>query len=91
MVWFPEGAGGDRFDEKIFEGPLARIARDALSYIQTNYLKQTVVKHPDRAKAERFWNFPYAAIEEAVINAVTVPTRFENRLKCGLPLMIWWC
>ena len=24
----------------------------------------------DRAEAERFWNFPYAAIEEAVVNAV---------------------
>ena len=70
VVWFPEGAGGDRFDEKTFKGPLARIARDALSYIQTNYLKQTVVKHPNRAEAERFWNFPYAAIEEAVVNAV---------------------
>ncbi len=70
VVWFPEGPGGDRFDEKTFEGPLARIARDALSYIQTHYLTQTVVKHPDRAEAERFWNFPYAAIEEAVINAV---------------------
>ena len=70
VVWFPEGAGGDRFDEKSFEGPLARIARDALNYIQANYLKQTVVKHPDRAEAERFWNFPYAAIEEAVVNAV---------------------
>jgi len=23
----------------------------------------TVVKRPDRAEAERFWNFPYAAIE----------------------------
>ena len=70
MVWFPEGAGEDRFDEKNFEGPLARIARDALSYIQENHLKQTVVKHPDRAEARRFWNFPYAAIEEAVVNAV---------------------
>ena len=70
VVWFPEGAGGDRFEEKIFEGPLAHITRDALSYIQTNYLKQTVVKHDDRAEAERFWNFPYAAVEEAVVNAV---------------------
>jgi ATP-dependent DNA helicase RecG len=70
VVWFPEGAGGDRFDEKTFTGPLARIARDALSHIQANYLKQTVVKHPDRAEAERFWNYPYAAIEEAVVNAV---------------------
>ena len=70
VVWFPEGAGGDRFDEKIFKGPLDRITRDALSFIQTNYLKQTVIKHPDRAEAERLWNFPYAAIEEAVVNAV---------------------
>jgi len=70
VVWFPEGPGGDRFDEKTFAGPLARIARDALSHIQANYLKQTVVKHPDRAEAERFWNYPYAAIEEAVVNAV---------------------
>ena len=70
VVWFPEGAGGDRFDEKVFQGPLARITRDAIDFIQRNYLKETVVKHPDRPEAERFWNFPRAAIEEAVVNAV---------------------
>ncbi len=70
VVWFPEGAGGDRFDEKIFKGPVDRIVRDALSYIQRSYLVETVVKHPDRAEATRFFNFPYAAIEEAVVNAV---------------------
>ena len=57
VVWFPEGAGGDRFDEKVFQGPLARITRDAIDFIQRNYLKETVVKHPDRPEAERFWNF----------------------------------
>ena len=70
VVWFPDGAGGNRFDEKIFQGPLARITREALDFIQRNYLKETVIKHPDRAEANRFWNFPYAAIEEAVVNAV---------------------
>ena len=54
VVWFPEGPGGDRFEEKIFKGPLARMVREALDYIQRNYLKETVVKHPDRAQAERF-------------------------------------
>ena len=29
-----------------------------------------MVKRPDRAEADRFWNFPYAAIEEALVNAV---------------------
>ncbi|MCL2644309.1 MAG: putative DNA binding domain-containing protein [Betaproteobacteria bacterium] len=70
VVWFPEGAGGDRFDEKIFKGPLARMTREALGYIQRNYLHETVIKHPDRAEATRVWNFPYAAIEEAVVNAI---------------------
>jgi len=70
VVWFPEGAGGDRFEEKVFRGPLGRITRDAIDYIQRNYLKETVVKHPDRPEAERFWNFPQAAIEEAIVNAV---------------------
>ncbi len=70
VVWFPEGAGGDRFDEQIFKGPLARMTREALGYIQRNFLRETVIKHPDRAEATRVWNFPYAAIEEAVVNAV---------------------
>ena len=70
VVWFPEGAGGDRFEEKIFQGPLARITRDAIDYIERHYLKETVIKHADRPEAERFWNFPRAAIEEAVVNAV---------------------
>ena len=70
VVWFPEGAGGDRFEEKIFKGPLARMTREALGYIQRNFLTETVLKHPDRAEATRVWNFPYVAIEEALVNAV---------------------
>lgn len=70
VVWFPEGAGGDRFEERIFKGPLARMTREALSYIQRNYLRETVIKHPERAEATRVWNFPYATSEEAVVNAV---------------------
>jgi ATP-dependent DNA helicase RecG len=33
-------------------------------------VKETVIKHPDRPEAERFWNFPRVAIEEAIVNAV---------------------
>lgn len=70
VVYFPDGPGGDRFEEKEFRGPLGRITRDAVDYIGRNYLTEMVVKHPDRPEAERFWNFPLAAIEEAVVNAV---------------------
>lgn len=70
VLFFPDGAGGDQFEEKEFKGPLSQITREALSYIQRNYLKQRVIKHPDRAEADRVWNFAYVAIEEAVVNAV---------------------
>ncbi len=31
VVWFPEGAGGDRFEEKIETGDIARMTREALA------------------------------------------------------------
>ena len=70
VVWFPDGPGGDYFEEKEFRGPLAAILRDAVSYIERNFLKEAVVKHPHKPEAERFWNFPIAAIEEALGNAI---------------------
>jgi len=70
VVWFPDGAGGDRFEEKSFQGPLSRITREAIAFIRRNYVKELVRKRPDRPEAERRWNFPIAAIEEAVVNAV---------------------
>ena len=34
------------------------------------FITEKVVKHPDRAEADRFFNYPFAAIEEALSNAV---------------------
>ena len=70
IVYFPNGPGADIFEEKEFKGPIWLILREALVFIKRNYLKETVIKRPDRAKADRVWNFPYAAIEEALVNAV---------------------
>ena len=70
VVWFPDGPGGDYFEEKGFRGPLAAILRDAITYIERNYLKEAVIKHADKPEADRFWNFPVAAIEEALANAI---------------------
>ena len=70
VVWFPEGRGGNQFTEKEFRGPLQRILADALDYIQRKYIDEIVIKHPDRAEATRVHNFPMAAIEEALANAI---------------------
>ena len=70
VVEFPDGVGGDQIEEKTFKGPLHQQLREALRYIQNAIIKERVVKHPDRAEADRFFNYPYAAIEESLANAV---------------------
>ena len=70
VVQFPEGDGGDKIIEQVFRGPLHEQLRAALRYIRNTIITEQVVKLPDRAEAERFFNYPYAAIEEALSNAV---------------------
>ena len=65
-----DAEGSDDFIEKAFTGPIHKQIRDALSYINATLIEEKVVKHPDRAEAERFFNYPYGALEEALVNAV---------------------
>lgn len=70
VVQFPDGLGGDSIIEKTFKGPIHQQLRDALQYIRNTVIVEKVVKHPDRAEADRFFNYPFAAIEESLSNAV---------------------
>ncbi len=70
VVQFPDGLGGNDIIEKTFKGPIQQQLRDALRYIQNIVITEKIVKHPDRAEADRFFNYPYAAVEEALSNAV---------------------
>ncbi len=69
LVEFPNGLANP-YTEKTFEGTIQKQLVDVLSYIKTNVIKTKVVKHKDREKADRFLNYPYDAIEEALANAV---------------------
>ena len=70
VVQFPEGLGGNDIIEKTFKGPIHQQLREALLYIKNMIITEKVVKHPDREDADRFFNYPYAAVEEALSNAV---------------------
>ena len=70
VVQFPSGLGGNDIIEKTFKGPIQQQLRDALQYIGNVIITEKVVKHPDKAEADRFYNYPYAAVEEALSNAV---------------------
>ena len=61
---------GKNFEEKYFRGPLHVQLRNALSYIRTNIIVEKVKKISGQAEAQRFYNFPYEAVEEALANAV---------------------
>lgn len=69
VVHFPEGRAGE-IREKRFTGPLGRQLREALAYLESTFIEERVVKRGDRAEADRFVSFPYAAVEEALANAV---------------------
>jgi len=70
VVDFPEGPGADKFTEKIFKGPLGQMLSDTLTYIKNTVIQEKIIKHPDRPKSDRYYNYPFAAIEEAVCNAI---------------------
>lgn len=61
---------GSNMTEKTFTGPIQRQLRDALSFIKNYTIKEAVIKSPDQAEAVRIFNYPYAAIEEILANAV---------------------
>lgn len=70
VVHLPQGRGGDQIIEKEFKGPLGAMLRDALGYLRNQVVTQFTRKVPEQAEAERYWNVPYAALEEALVNAV---------------------
>ena len=68
IVIFKDDASTE-FEEIIFKGPLHRQARAALSYIRNNIIKERIIKVRGKAEALRFFNYPYEALEEVIINA----------------------
>lgn len=65
-----KGKVGKDYIEKIFTGPVVKQVRDSLSFIKSNIIEEQVSKASGQAEAVRFFNYPYEAIEEVLVNAV---------------------
>lgn len=61
---------GTNMVEKIFTGPIQRQLKDALLYIKNYILKEVILKDAHQAESIKFFNYPYAAVEELLANAV---------------------
>ncbi|WP_026966551.1 ATP-binding protein [Algoriphagus terrigena] len=82
LVWHRDDSGKN-FREATFKGPLHEQLRDALSFIKSYILSEQVIKHADQAESERFFNYPFGAIEEALSNAV-----YHKSYEHGAPIEI---
>ena len=51
-------------------GPIPKMINEVLSYLRTNVIKQHIIKPSDSEKSSRTYNYPYQALEEAVVNAL---------------------
>lgn len=70
VVYFPAGAGGDRLEEQVFRGPVHQQLRDVLRHLQNRLVRERVTKLPGQAESARLFNYPFPAVEEALVNAV---------------------
>ena len=61
---------GEGIISKTFKGPIQRQLRDVLQYIKNNYIEEKIIKIPNVAESEKYYNYPYDAIEELIPNAV---------------------
>ncbi|QMU31366.1 RNA-binding domain-containing protein [Adhaeribacter radiodurans] len=82
LVWHKDGSGKN-YTEHYFKGPLQKQLRDTLSFLRTNIIGEQVIKYPDKAEADRFFNFPYNALEEALSNAV-----YHKSYELGSPIEV---
>ena len=82
LVWHKDDLGKN-FKEVYFKGPLHKQLRDALSFLRSNIISEQVIKHAHKAESERFFNYPFEAIEEALSNAV-----YHKSYEQGAPIEI---
>ena len=73
IVIFPKGLEQDpnnMIEVPKITGPVPSMIKGTLEYLKTNVIKERIIKPKDRAESEKFFNYPYQAFEEAVVNAL---------------------
>lgn len=74
---------GKNFTEKYFKGPLHYQLRAILEYFKTNVIEQLTLKIKGQAEAEKYLNYPFEALEEALSNAV-----YHKSYEVGKPIEV---
>lgn len=73
IVLFPNGSinnPNNMIEVPRIVGTVPQMIQATLSYLRTNVIKEKIIKVKDKAEAIKFFNYPYQALEEAVVNAL---------------------
>lgn len=73
IVLFPEGLENnpDKFIEvPVIKGPVPTMIRETLNYLRTNVIEERIQKPTDDEHSIKVFNYPFQALEEAVVNAL---------------------
>lgn len=61
---------GEGMTEQVFTGPIQRQLKDALAYLRNYVVRGRTSKDADRPESRIVYNYPFAAVEEILSNAV---------------------
>ncbi|MBQ0088068.1 MAG: putative DNA binding domain-containing protein [Prevotellaceae bacterium] len=73
IVVFPEGREDDPenfIEVPVIKGPVPMMIRETLNYLRTNIIKERIQKQLDDEHSVKVFNYPFQALEEAVVNAL---------------------
>lgn len=73
IVKFPEGViknPNNMIEVPSIKGSVPTIIRSTLDYLRSNIIKERIIKPKNQAESIRYFNYPYQALEEAVVNAL---------------------
>ena len=73
IVFFPEGRerNPDNMTEApVIKGTVPHMINATLDYLKNNVIKERIIKVRDKQEPIKYFNYPYAALEESVTNAL---------------------
>ena len=73
IVYFPEGRlnnPNNLYEGPIIKGSITQIIDRTLEYLNRMLVMQTIIKPKDSSRSQKFFSYPYQALEESVTNSL---------------------
>jgi ATP-dependent DNA helicase RecG len=65
-----EDESGTTYSEKVFKGPVHLQIREIMEYLNSKIIQKYIRKSSLKAESDVFYNYPFLALEEAIVNSL---------------------